>query len=301
MQGELHQRFVSSSLNLSIDRTHNSRRRLRRDCWWSGHLYVRFLMLVLKRLPIAICALALSCLLACVSEQRLGVHATRSSSKWAEPEVTSLHKAIRTGDVAAVTKVLKAKGNANAVAENGATPLYALFQGSPFPGGEEIRYQIALALFRVGADPNEYLPHHLSAGGVRAATWALHKGSGKIAKLFLEAGLDPALQDDSGSSMLFVAVSVDSIEAADLLLSAGTSINHIDKFRQNCLFLASTPEMGKFLVQRGVNIHQRNDKDVSVVAKLRDQSGYCGSGGCSEIPAEELALANYLQSIGAPP
>jgi hypothetical protein len=28
-------------LNLSIDKTHNSRRRLHRSCWWAVHFYVK--------------------------------------------------------------------------------------------------------------------------------------------------------------------------------------------------------------------------------------------------------------------
>lgn len=247
-------------------------------------------------------ALVGSCWTAGADGQRLGTNAIRSSISWTGLEVTSLHAAIRSGDITSVTQMLETKGNANAISANGATPLYALFQGSPFPGGEDNRYAIALALFRAGADPNEFLPPRpLSAGGVRAATWALHRASARITRLFLDAGLDPALKNASGSSMLFVVVSVNSIESAELLLSAGGSINDTDSFGQNCLFMARTPEMGKFLVQRGINISQRDRKGVSVVAKLRDQSGYCGSAGCSEIPADELALADYLESIGAPP
>lgn len=256
-------------------------------------------MLAIKWL--LVCALCVPCLLSVATELRLGVHAIRSDTRWIESEVTSLHKAIRVGDVASVTLMLEGKGNAQAVAANGATPMYALFQRSLYPGGAENQFAIALVLFRFGANPNEYLPAGLSARGTRAATWALQSGSGRIAKLFLDAGLDPALQNSSGTTMLFTAVSANSIDAADLLISAGTSINHRDRFGQNCLFFARTPDMGKFLVQRGVNIHQRNSKGVSVVAQLRDQSGYCGSAGCSEIPAEELALAIYLESVGAPP
>ena len=247
-------------------------------------------------------AFAGSCLAAGAQEQRIGTNAVRSSNNWTELEVTSLHAAIRNGEVASVTQILEVKGNANAVAASGATPLYALFQRSPFPGGADSQYAIALALFRVGADPNEFLPPRpLSAGGVRAATWALQRGSARMTRLFLDAGLDPSLKNASGSSMLFVAVSANSIESVDLLFSAGASMNDTDRFGQNCLFMARTPEMGKFLVQRGINISQRDRNGVSVVAKLRDQSGYCGSAGCSEIPADELALASYLESIGAPP
>jgi hypothetical protein len=262
--------------------------------------HVRFQMTALKWLLVF--ALAGSCWAAGADEPKLGTNAVRSSNTWTELEVTSLHAAIRSGDIASVTQMLEAKGNANAFAANGATPLYALFQRHPFPGGAESQYAIALTLFRFGANPNEFLPPRpLTAGGVRAATWALQRGSTRITKLFLDAGLDASLKNASGSPVLFTAISVNSIESADLLILAGASVNDTDSFGQNCLFRARTPEMGKFLVQRGVNISKRDHEGVSVVAKLRDQSGYCGSAGCSEIPAAELALASYLESIGAPP
>jgi hypothetical protein len=35
-----------SALTCQSTRTHNSRRRLRRECWWSGHFYVRLQMTI---------------------------------------------------------------------------------------------------------------------------------------------------------------------------------------------------------------------------------------------------------------
>ncbi len=257
-------------------------------------------MLTPKHLLVIFSLLALLVLQACVSEQKLGIHVKPTTINWAEPEILSLHRAIRSGDLQSVSQVLDAKGNSNAIAANGATPLYALFQGSPFPGGTDNRYKIARALFRVGANPNEFLPDRLSAGGVRVATWALSKEPAQMTQLFLDAGLNPSLAGAVGQSILFAVVRANNIEATGRLLSAGAYVNHIDSFGQNCLFHARTPEMGKFLVERGANFHQRNSEGKSIIEKLRDQSGYCGSGGCSDIPPEELALAKYLESIGAP-
>lgn len=233
-------------------------------------------------------------------QQGIGIHASPSSAKWTQSESIALQAAISRGDFESVAQMLKDQGNADAVAANGATPLYALFRSSSFPGGSENRYKIAEAIFRVGANPNELLPPRLSAGGVPVANWALHRDPVPFTRLFLMAGLKPNLTNAWNQTVLDVVVQRNSTEAAELLLAAGADINHLDDFKQNCLFHTTTQKTGLFLVARGVNISQRNEKGQSIVAKLRDPYPYCGSAGCTPIPPEELALADYLESIGAP-
>lgn len=247
-----------------------------------------------RRLNYALLAICTIGLAAC-KKPPLGLYVVTSSVTWLPSEVLALHSAIRSGDGDTVDSFVKAKGNCRAVGTDGATPLYCLFQNSKYPGGAENRYKIATILFRAGADPNELLPRHLSTPGTAAVVWALHQDTVRMTKLFLDAGVSPELRNE----MLFAAVGSNSIESVTLLLAAGAQINHTDESGQNCLFRANTVAMGRLLVERGVNLEQRTTKGKTAVSVLSDEKRYCGSGGCTEIPAEEMALAHYLRSAGA--
>ncbi len=81
------------------------------------------------------------------------------------------------------------------------------------------------AAIAAGADINE--PHSDPLGKTPGLHMAI--GMPEVLKLFLELGVDPnVLNSPNNSNALSGAASTGSVEAAAILIAAGTDVNHMD-------------------------------------------------------------------------
>ncbi|MEL6329145.1 MAG: ankyrin repeat domain-containing protein [Planctomycetota bacterium] len=131
----------------------------------------------------------------------------------------------------------------------------------------------------------------MDAGGAASSRIPLFcaagSGSAETVRLLLEAGADPRTLDDSGGTALMQAGSVD---AARTLLKAGVDLHATDRHGSDAFdqaFHASTEgdsspheafEIGRFLIERGVDIERRDhfDKTRLASAAFRHQADVVG-------------------------
>src|SRR5260370_226461 len=68
----------------------------------------------------------------------------------------------------------------------------------------------------------------------------------------------PTSRDKHGSSLLHLAALYGYVELAEALLSYGTDINVRDGYGQPALHWATTPEMIRFFLNRGIDVDERD-------------------------------------------
>ncbi len=112
------------------------------------------------------------------------------------------------------------------------------------------------------------LSPNLDLGDVHGATALFYSATGgtEVLKRLIQRGADVNLQDQKGRSPLIVAVLMNHIDAAGLLLAAGADVNHQDRHGATALFYAADAgfsELVDLLLKRGANPALANDSGTT--------------------------------------
>jgi ankyrin repeat protein len=151
----------------------------------------------------------------------------------------SLHDAARDGDIDAVTDLLKAGADPNALDEpNRSPPLCFAMMND--------HVEVMKVLLENGADPN-VLVHGCSvlvyvSGVIGELCWA--RDVSKVVELLLEHKADPNLPDDDGTTPLHEAARRGDTETAIRLLEFGAKIDAQDKNGRTPLHKAAVNSHG---------------------------------------------------------
>jgi ankyrin repeat protein len=179
----------------------------------------------------------------------------------------SLHDAARDGDIDAVTDLLKAGADPNALDEpNDCSPLCFAMMND--------HVEVMQVLLENGADPN-VLVHGCSvltyvSGVIGELGWA--KDVSKVVELLLKHKADPNLPDDDGTTPLHEAARLGDIETAIRLLEFNAKIDAQDKNGRTPLHKAAISGHGDtvdFLLDAGADPTVQ-DKDGRTARDVAD-------------------------------
>jgi ankyrin repeat protein len=138
-------------------------------------------------------------------------------------------KAVKSGDLAAVRKLIAARADVNAPSGDKSTPvLWAAYNSD---------IEIAKALIAAGAKvdiANDY--------GVTPLLQASRTGDAAMMEILLKAGADPKRTHTEGETSLMAASKSGSVPAVRLLLDRGVDVNAADKFQQQTALMWASAE-----------------------------------------------------------
>ena len=138
-------------------------------------------------------------------------------------------KAVKSGDLAALRKLIAARVDVNAPSGDKSTPLLWAAYNSDI--------EIAKALIAAGAKPdiaNDY--------GVTPLLQASRTGDAAMMEILLKAGADPKRTHTEGETSLMAASKTGSVPAVRLLLDRGVDVNAADKFQQQTALMWAASE-----------------------------------------------------------
>lgn len=120
-------------------------------------------------------------------------------------EITPLHRAVRSGDLATLQQLLKTIVNIDVVDNEGKSPLHKACEGN--------KAEIIAELIRAGADVNlkdnnERTPLHIAC---------YHRNSSSIVKVLLQSGVILNAKDKNGRTALQIATACENSEVIALL------------------------------------------------------------------------------------
>ncbi|MEM6277016.1 MAG: ankyrin repeat domain-containing protein [Pseudomonadota bacterium] len=168
-----------------------------------------------------------------------------------------LSAALRAGDVGAVTAALEAGADPN----GGTIPPLSIATARGDSGVVEV-------LLAVGADPNT-----IDATGRSILMSALVRQRYSVAKVLVANGVDVNLPEENPAGRSPLQLVIDespSIEAMDLLLSAGADINFRDARGETALASAAfmnRPDAARYLIEKGADLSLRNNEGVSPLGR----------------------------------
>jgi ankyrin repeat protein len=211
---------------------------------------------------------------------------------------SALLNAAESGDYAAATRLLSAKGtNVNATAADGSTAImYAAANGD---------LELVRALIKAGA--NVKLASEL---GTSAITEAAIIGSAPVVAALLKAGADPNYKTPNGETPLMAAARSGKVDAAKALLDAGADINAKENWgEQSALMWAaaqSQADMVKFLATHGANLNDHgkiNQWERKIIQEPRPKDMNKGGFTALHYAAREGcgACVQNLLAAGADP
>jgi ankyrin repeat protein len=157
---------------------------------------------------------------------------------------SSITKAVKAGDVAAVKKLVAARADVNAPSGDGSTPLLWAAHKSDI--------DMARVLLAAGARPD--VPNNY---GVTPLLHASRTGDVAMMDVLLKAGADPKRTHIEGETPLMAASRAGSVPGVRMLLDRGADVNATDGFqKQTALMWASGEghlEVVDTLLQAGAN------------------------------------------------
>jgi ankyrin repeat protein len=138
-------------------------------------------------------------------------------------------KAVKTGDLPGLRKLIATRADVNAVSSDGSSPLlWASYHSDP---------DMAKALITAGAKlevANSY--------GVTPLLQASRAGDAEMVEILLKAGADPKHAHTEGETPLMAASRAGSVPAVRLLLDRGADPNAADAFQQETALMWASAE-----------------------------------------------------------
>jgi len=142
---------------------------------------------------------------------------------------SSVTKAVKAGDLAAVRKLIAARADVNAASGDGSTPLLWAVHSS--------NLEMVKVLITAGARPD--VPNNY---GVTPLLDASRTGDAEMMDVLVKAGADPKRSHPEGETPLMAASRSGSIAAVRLLLQRGVDVNATDTFQKQTALMWSSAE-----------------------------------------------------------
>jgi len=181
-----------------------------------------------------------------------------------------LIRAVKAGDTAAVSTLMKQGADVNAPEANGTTPLHwAVYQ-----------QDAELVKLLLAAHAKVSVVNQFGSTPMQEAAVA---GNAAIIKMLLAAGADVESANAEGQTALMVVARTGNIDAAKALLIAGAKVNAIESFGgQSALMWAaaeSQPAMIRLLLEYGAQVNARGairDWQTRITAEPRPKDRHIG-------------------------
>jgi ankyrin repeat protein len=138
-------------------------------------------------------------------------------------------KAVKSGDLATVRKLINAHANVNEPSGDASTPLLWAVHKSDL--------EMAQVLIAAGARPD--VPNHY---GITPLLEASSTGNAAMMDLLLKAGADPKRTHPEGETMLMAASRAGSAPAVRMLLVHGVDVNATDSFQHETALMWASAE-----------------------------------------------------------
>ena len=142
---------------------------------------------------------------------------------------SSITNAAKSGDLAAVRKLIAAHADLNSPSGDGSTPLLWAAHNSDT--------EMVRLLLSAGARPD--LPNHY---GVTPLLEASRTGDAEMAELLLKAGADPKRTHPEGETTLMASARAGSIQAVRLFLDHGVDVNKTDSYQHETALMWAAAE-----------------------------------------------------------
>jgi len=142
---------------------------------------------------------------------------------------SAVAKAARSGDLAAVRKLITARADVNLADNDGSTALLWAAYASDL--------EMTKALIAAGAKPDKANQY-----GVTPLLQASRTGDAAIMDALLKAGADPSLSHPEGETPLMAASRSGRIDAVRLLLARKVDVNAADKFQEETALMWAASE-----------------------------------------------------------
>jgi ankyrin repeat protein len=152
--------------------------------------------------------------------------------------------------------------------------------------------EILALLLDWGANPS--IPN---SRGVTAAHLACERGHLLVLQLLINSGAGICNKDKDGDTPLDLARSFKQLECIDLLLSTGATQRYVEENIWNACFLGRHEELGKIMVQVGLDINWANDFGATA-AYIAAQ---CGHAQCLSLLIQNGADASLVMNSGWAP
>src|SRR5215831_14751472 len=142
---------------------------------------------------------------------------------------SSMTKAVKSGDLAAVRKLIEAHSDVNEPSGDASTPLLWAVHNSDL--------EMAKVLIAAGAKPD--VANHY---GVTPLMEASRTGNAGMMDLLIKAGADPKRTHPEGETTLMAAARSGSIAAVRLLLDHGVDVNATDSYQHESALMWASEE-----------------------------------------------------------
>jgi ankyrin repeat protein len=142
---------------------------------------------------------------------------------------SSMTKAVKSGDLAAVRKLIEAHSDVNEPSGDASTPLLWAVHNSDL--------EMAKVLIAAGAKPD--VANHY---GVTPLMEASRTGNAGVMDLLIKAGADPKRTHPEGETTLMAAARSGSIPAVGLLLDHGVDVNATDTYQHESALMWASEE-----------------------------------------------------------
>lgn len=155
----------------------------------------------------------------------------------------ALIDAVKSDDLAAVERLLRAGANVNETEPDGATALAW--------AATRVNHDVAALLLRAGANPN--LTNEL---GIGPLALAIAGGAPAMVTQLLEGGADPNIARENGETPLMSAARLGQLDTMKRLLARGAAVNAREKkFGQTALMWAmGRPDAVRLLLEFGADV-----------------------------------------------
>ncbi|MBS0627285.1 MAG: ankyrin repeat domain-containing protein, partial [Verrucomicrobia bacterium] len=240
------------------------------------------------------------------------------SKTFGAPDISWIHIASDSGDLANVIRLLNAGADANTVNSDGTTPLTtASYNGhidvvkslieakaninQSDPAGQTALYisvfkghtEITKALLQAGADVNKP-----TLRGLTPLIIASYKGHIEVVKSLLEANANINQSDAVGQTPLFFSVFNGHTEITKVLLQAGADVNKSTLEGITPLIAASLNgdiETVKALLKAGADLDISNDKGETALTKAASQGNFTILKMLLELKIKKIFESRLLQ------
>lgn len=173
----------------------------------------------------------------------------RASSRSAGTADVRLVEAVKTGNDAATTALLRQHVSANSAEPDGTTALHWAVRENDVPLVER--------LLRAGANPNA-----ANRYGITPIYLACQNGSAPVVSRLLKGGVSANATGPFGETALMTCARTGVVDAAAVLIEAGASVDAIESWRgQTALMWAAAeghPDMIRALVAAGADVNARS-------------------------------------------